>query len=165
MSALTLTRDEASAIAHELTWTADAAFIADDLRERNLETTSPAGAAAAVEDLQDAIERLRLESTIRNSGGWWGLDSPNWLDLQARYGEDPRYGEDLACPDTFKLDHEGAAALRTFSEGYLPLALAEVVDELATASDLDRSDCERRRAALVSLAARFGIAIVQEATA
>jgi hypothetical protein len=159
--ALTLTRDEASAITYELLWTADSQFIVEHLRDCDLDASTPEGARAAIADLQGVIDRLRLEASIRESGGWWGDRGPHWLDLRARYHEDAQ------CPDTFTLNGEGAAALREFCRERLPGAVAEQDENLASV-DLaieDRMAFERQRAGLVSLAARFGIEITADTAA
>ena len=161
MSPLTLTRDEASAICSELTWTCSDSreFISWDISD-GLDARTPAELEATLDKLEDAARRLRLEAAIRDDGGWWDHGrSPNYLDLKARHGD----GE---CPDTFRLTDAGAAALREFCADRMSEFIADAEEGLAASMDnaADREDHERRKAALISLAERLGVEL-SEATA
>ena len=154
MSPLTLTRDEASAICSELTWTCSDSreFIAWDISD-GLEARTPAELEETLDALDDAARRLRLEAAIRDGGGWWDhWRAPNYLDLMARGGK----GE---CPEAFELTDDGAAALREFCADRMSEFIADVEEGLAASMDnaVDREDHERRKAALISLAERLGV--------
>ncbi|MGI8731097.1 MAG: hypothetical protein ACR2LK_14130 [Solirubrobacteraceae bacterium] len=149
-----LTRAEASAIAREMRWTGETFRMEIDHLLTFLDTSTPEGCKRAVAELQRAARRVGLEADIRSGSprGWWGVDSPTWLDMQAAYS-----GGD--CPESFPLTMWAAIALETYCAEYLPELIAEADRDVATALEIDLVDAQRHRTALGDLALRFGIKI------
>lgn len=148
-AAITLTRVEAAAVGFDLLeWTAGHLMIMSD--ENTVENFDEY--QRTVSEMEAAIHRLRLEATIRESGGWWGDRCPGVLDSWARCGK----GE---CPESFTLCAEGAAALAELCADQLLDAIAWVDRMQSESLPIDAPYFRGRRAVLESLAARFGVEI------
>jgi hypothetical protein len=145
MSTLTLTRDEAVAVAEQLEMTCG-------------DFLDIPGDASTSEGSWAAIRRLTLEATIRDTCGWWGTADPRHLDSLRQFGR----GD---CPARFALTPEAGAALAEL----LPEIIAElgirISDDVAfSVHEEIIVGAEARLTALEGLAARLGVEIPVTAT-
>lgn len=102
----TLSRAEAAAVSYALEGDLeDLEYQISLLRGQADQRDQAAAYTRVAEGLHAIAHRLELEFAIRSGGGWWGADSPAYLDLSARF--DPEVG----CPDEFALASSAVPAL------------------------------------------------------